>query len=75
MHTPHTRTHTHTHTHTHMPTTHTHTHTHTQISYAIGIAKPLSIYIDTYGTSQKSNAELLEIIEKNFDLRPGVIIR
>ena len=46
-----------------------------QISYAIGVAKPLSLYIDTYGTGSKSNAELHDIIEKNFDLRPGVIIR
>jgi S-adenosylmethionine synthetase len=46
-----------------------------QISYAIGVAHPLSLYIDTYGTGSKSNAELHDIIEKNFDLRPGVIIK
>jgi S-adenosylmethionine synthetase len=46
-----------------------------QISYAIGIAEPLSIYIDTYGTAVKSNDELLDIIYKNFDLRPGMIIK
>ena len=46
-----------------------------QISYAIGVARPLSMYIDTYGTGSKSNAELHDIIEKNFDLRPGVIIK
>eukprot|EP00163_Fabomonas_tropica_P029213 TRINITY_DN618_c0_g1_i4.p2 TRINITY_DN618_c0_g1~~TRINITY_DN618_c0_g1_i4.p2 ORF type:complete len:334 (+),score=115.50 TRINITY_DN618_c0_g1_i4:394-1395(+) len=46
-----------------------------QLSYAIGVAKPLSIFIDTYGTGAKSNAELLEIVEKNFDLRPGKIIQ
>jgi len=46
-----------------------------QVSYAIGIAEPLSIYVDTYGTSSKSNAEVLEIIKKNFDLRPGIIVR
>ena len=39
------------------------------------MAKPLAIYIDTYGTSKKSNAELHDIVEKNFDLRPGMIIR
>ncbi|KAG9253290.1 S-adenosylmethionine synthetase [Emericellopsis atlantica] len=46
-----------------------------QFSYAIGVAEPLSIYVDTYGTSDKSSAELVEIINKNFDLRPGVIVR
>eukprot|EP00298_Acanthocystis_sp_HF-20_P005938 c15948_g1_i1.p1 GENE.c15948_g1_i1~~c15948_g1_i1.p1 ORF type:complete len:393 (+),score=175.83 c15948_g1_i1:22-1179(+) len=45
-----------------------------QVSYAIGIAEPLSIFVDTYGTGKKSNAELLEIVKKNFDLRPGHII-
>mmetsp|Transcript_9157 Transcript_9157/g.15679 ORF Transcript_9157/g.15679 Transcript_9157/m.15679 type:complete len:392 (-) Transcript_9157:827-2002(-) len=46
-----------------------------QVSYAIGIAKPLSVYVDSYGTSEKTNAELLEIVNKNFDLRPGAIIK
>lgn len=46
-----------------------------QLSYAIGIAKPLSINIETYGTGKKTNAELLQIIERNFDLRPGFIVR
>ncbi|PVV03768.1 hypothetical protein BB560_001744 [Smittium megazygosporum] len=46
-----------------------------QVSYAIGVAKPLSIHVDTYGTSTKSSAELLEIINKNFDLRPGIIVK
>ncbi|XP_022792326.1 S-adenosylmethionine synthase-like [Stylophora pistillata] len=46
-----------------------------QISYAIGIARPLSITVFSYGTSIKSDEELLEIIKKNFDLRPGVIVR
>ena len=46
-----------------------------QISYAIGIAKPLSIYIDTYGTGKKSSKELLNIVENNFDLRPGMIMK
>lgn len=45
-----------------------------QLSYAIGVTHPLSLYIDTYGTSSKSNAELKTIIERNFDLRPGSII-
>lgn len=46
-----------------------------QVSYAIGVAHPLSISIFTYGSSQKSEAELLHIVNKNFDLRPGVIVR
>ncbi|KAM9364194.1 S-adenosylmethionine synthase isoform 1-T1 [Pholidichthys leucotaenia] len=46
-----------------------------QVSYAIGVARPLSISLFTYGSSQKSEAELLKIVNKNFDLRPGVIVR
>ena len=46
-----------------------------QLSYAIGIAEPLSIYVDTYGTSDRSSIELEEIINANFDLRPGVIVK
>ena len=46
-----------------------------QLSYAIGVAKPLSVYVDTYGTATKSNAEILAIIDRNFDLRPGCIVR
>jgi len=46
-----------------------------QVSYAIGIAEPMSLYLNTYGTGIKSDAETLAIVEKNFDLRPGIIIR
>jgi S-adenosylmethionine synthetase len=46
-----------------------------QVAYAIGVAKPLSIYLNSYGTGIKSDAKLLEIVEKNFDLRPGVIVK
>uniref|UniRef100_A0A8C6WYN0 S-adenosylmethionine synthase n=1 Tax=Neogobius melanostomus TaxID=47308 RepID=A0A8C6WYN0_9GOBI len=46
-----------------------------QVSYAIGVAHPLSISIFTYGSSEKSEAELLHIVNNNFDLRPGVIVR
>jgi S-adenosylmethionine synthetase len=46
-----------------------------QLSYAIGVAEPLSIFVDTYGTSTRSSDELVEIIRKNFDLRPGVIVK
>ena len=46
-----------------------------QLSYAIGVAKPLSIYVDTYGTGTLSDEKLLEIINKNFDLSPHGIIQ
>merc|ERR1739838_920868 len=46
-----------------------------QVSYAIGVAHPLSISIFHYGTSHKSERELLDIVKNNFDLRPGVIVR
>lgn len=45
-----------------------------QISYAIGIAHPLSITIFSYGSSAKTERELLEIVKNNFDLRPGKIV-
>jgi len=46
-----------------------------QVSYAIGVPEPLSIFVDTYGTNSRPEKEILEIVKKNFDLRPGVIIR
>lgn len=46
-----------------------------QLSYAIGVAKPLSIFVDTYGTGKLSDEKLLDIIDKNFDLTPGGIIQ
>ncbi|XP_017858211.1 S-adenosylmethionine synthase isoform X1 [Drosophila mojavensis] len=46
-----------------------------QVSYAIGLAEPLSITVFDYGTSHKSQKELLEIIKRNFDLRPGMIVK
>jgi S-adenosylmethionine synthetase len=46
-----------------------------QISYSIGIAHPLSITIFSYGSSSKSESELLEIVKNNFDLRPGKIVQ
>ncbi|KAG8683699.1 methionine adenosyltransferase sam2 [Ceratobasidium sp. 395] len=46
-----------------------------QLSYAIGVAEPLSIYVDTYGTGKKSDEELVAIIKRHWDLRPGVIVR
>lgn len=46
-----------------------------QLSYAIGVAEPLSVFVDSYGTSKKTDSELVDIIRKNFNLRPGVIVR
>ncbi|CAF1584323.1 unnamed protein product, partial [Adineta steineri] len=46
-----------------------------QISYSIGISAPLSIAVFSYGTSSKTHKELLDIVNNNFDLRPGIIIR
>ncbi|KAF2268545.1 S-adenosylmethionine synthetase [Lojkania enalia] len=46
-----------------------------QLSYAIGVAEPLSLFVETYGTSDKSSDDLVEIIRNNFDLRPGVIVK
>jgi len=46
-----------------------------QLSYAIGVAEPLSIFVESYGTSSRTSDELVDIIRKNFDLRPGVIVR
>ena len=46
-----------------------------QVSYAIGVAEPLSVFVDSYGTGVKSDTELLAIVKQNFDLRPGCIIR
>lgn len=46
-----------------------------QVSYSIGLAHPMSLFVNSYGTGKKSDAELLEIVKKNFDLRPGMIIR
>jgi len=46
-----------------------------QVSYAIGVAEPLSVFVDTYGTGVKSDSEILAITLKNFDLRPGVLMR
>lgn len=45
------------------------------LSYVIGVAKPLSIYVDTFGTSKFSNEEIEGFVNKVFDLRPAAIIR
>lgn len=46
-----------------------------ELAYAIGVARPLSIFVDTFGTGKVSNEKLVEIIKENFDLRPGAIIK
>ena len=46
-----------------------------QISYAIGVAEPLSITVKAYKSGKKSDEELLEIVKKNFDFRPGIVVR
>ena len=46
-----------------------------ELAYAIGVAKPLSIFVDTFGTSKVSDDKLVDLINKYFDLRPGAIIR
>lgn len=46
-----------------------------QISYAIGVAEPISVTVFSYGTSHKTQLELLAIVKKNFDLRPGSIVK
>ena len=46
-----------------------------QLSYAIGVAQPTSIMVDTFGTGVVSEDKLVEIIRENFDLRPAGIIK
>ncbi|MEI3163691.1 MAG: methionine adenosyltransferase [Lachnospirales bacterium] len=46
-----------------------------QLAYAIGVAKPLSIFVNTYGTGKVADDKIVEIINENFDLRPAAIIK
>ena len=46
-----------------------------QLAYAIGVAKPVSILVDTFGTGKIADEKIAELVEKNFDLRPAAIIR
>ncbi len=46
-----------------------------QLSYAIGVAKPISILVETFDTGVISQADLTELITKHFDLRPAAIIK
>ncbi|OLS01837.1 methionine adenosyltransferase [Tissierella creatinophila] len=45
------------------------------LAYAIGVSRPLSIYVDTFRTGNVSNEEIIKLINENFDLRPAAIIR
>jgi S-adenosylmethionine synthetase len=46
-----------------------------QVSYAIGVAQPLSVFLTTYGTGTKTDQDILKIVKENFDLRPGRIVK
>ena len=46
-----------------------------ELAYAIGVAKPVSVMVDTFGTGKKSDDEIGEIVNKVFDLRPSAIIK
>lgn len=45
------------------------------LAYAIGVARPVSVYVDTFGTGKISNEEIQALVDKHFDLRPAAIIR
>ena len=46
-----------------------------QVAHAIGVAHPLSVNVETFGTSPYTSDQLVELINEHFDLRPGAIIR
>ena len=46
---------------------------HSQVSYAIGVAQPLSVFVDTYGTGTIPDKEILAKILEKFDFRPGLL--
>ena len=46
-----------------------------QLAYAIGVAKPVSILVDSFGTGKVSDEKLAQLVEEHFDLRPAAIIR
>jgi S-adenosylmethionine synthetase len=45
-----------------------------QLSYAIGVAHPISVFVNTYGTGKLSDDEILELVKKHFDMRPKAVI-
>jgi S-adenosylmethionine synthetase len=46
-----------------------------QVAYAIGVAHPLSLMVETYGTERVPPSRIVELVQKHFDLRPGAIVR
>jgi S-adenosylmethionine synthetase len=46
-----------------------------QVSYAIGVARPLSLMVETFGTARVPEERIVELVRKHFDLRPAAIIR
>ncbi len=46
-----------------------------QVAYAIGVARPVSVFVDTFGTGKFSDDKMAEIVKKEFDLRPAAIIK
>ena len=46
-----------------------------QLAYAIGVARPVSILVDSFGTGKLSDEKLAELVEQHFDLRPAAIIK
>jgi S-adenosylmethionine synthetase len=46
-----------------------------QVSYAIGVARPLSVAVETYGTGKISDERIVQLIRENFDLRPAAMIQ
>jgi S-adenosylmethionine synthetase len=46
-----------------------------QVAYAIGVARPLSLLVETFGTEKISRRAIVELVQENFDLRPGAILR
>ena len=45
-----------------------------QVAYAIGVARPVSVFVDTFGTGKLDDETLAEVVKKEFDLRPAAII-
>ena len=46
-----------------------------QLAYAIGVARPLSVSVETFGTNKVAEETIVKLINEHFDLRPGAIIR
>ena len=46
-----------------------------QVAYAIGVAHPVSVMVETFGTEKVARAKIAELVDEHFDLRPGAIIR